>query len=439
MPADQYGVISVFNSWTSMFAIFVTLDLSAGVFNKAMSLYADDRDRYVSSMMGLSLFLTTSTFICALLLGDLFEWLTGLDVVYLPFMSMTLLANIIFGLWAARKRYDYDYRQLLKGTASFILLSAVCSVLAVAFAPDTANLSLLQVAVWAAVSLAVSLALLGLSLKKAKMLFNKRYWLFAVKFNVPLIPHYLSQVVLGQIDRVMIANMVGSKEAAIYTVAYQISIALMIVNKALNSTIVPWLYGKYDDKQFGGVTKELAGYLVLICVLGFLLAIVGPEIIGLFAPPEYMQAIYVMPPVCASTIFMFMYGLYGSVEFYFMKNKFTSVATGLAAVLNIMLNFALIPVFGFIAAGFTTLVSYFAMALLHAVYARRITKELGQHVYRDSVLWGIALGFSALTIAVLPLYDHPVLRWILLGVVLAVVVLFRKKIFAFVKRKGSKR
>lgn len=438
MPAEQYGVITVFNSWTSVLAIFVTFSLSAGVFNKAMSLYPSDRDRYVSSMMGLSLFLTASTFIFALLLGNLFERITGLSVIYLPFMWMTLLANIIFGLWAARKRYDYDYKQLLKGSSVFIVLSAACSVLAVAFAPSSVSLSLLQVGVWAVASLAVSLVLLGSSFKRAKVLFSKQYWVFALKFNIPLIPHYLSQVVLGQIDRVMIANMVGNEEAAIYAVAYQISIALMIVNNALNSTIVPWLYSRFDDKRFEGVTKELASYLVFVCALVLLLAMIGPEIIGVFAPPEYSQAIYIMPPVCASMIFMFMYYLYGSAEFYFMKNKFTSVATCLAAAINVILNYALIPVFGFIAAGYTTFASYLVMALLHTVYARRITKNLGLRICKDTVLWSVALVSSVLTIAVLLLYDQPVLRWLLLLLALIAIVAFRKKIAAAIKRKTSK-
>ena len=59
-------------------------------------------------------------------------------------------------------------------------------------------------------------------IKKENILF-KKYWKYAILFNLPLIPHYLSQIVLNSADRIMISSMVGESEAGIYSLAYSLS------------------------------------------------------------------------------------------------------------------------------------------------------------------------------------------------------------------------
>ena len=41
--------------------------------------------------------------------------------------------------------------------------------------------------------------------KQGKKFFSKKYWKYALKFNIPLIPYYLSQVVFNTSDRIMIS------------------------------------------------------------------------------------------------------------------------------------------------------------------------------------------------------------------------------------------
>ena len=41
---------------------------------------------------------------------------------------------------------------------------------------------------------------------KGKNFFSKKYWIYALKFNIPLVPHYLSTLFLSQSDRIMISK-----------------------------------------------------------------------------------------------------------------------------------------------------------------------------------------------------------------------------------------
>lgn len=59
----------------------------------------------------------------------------------------------------------------------------------------------------------------------------------------------------------------------------------------------------------------------------------------------------------------------------YKKTKYIMVASIIGAVLNVILNFALIPVFGYLAAGYTTLFCYLLFALFHGVFMLKIAQE----------------------------------------------------------------
>ena len=75
----------------------------------------------------------------------------------------------------------------------------------------------------------------------------------------------------------------------------------------------------------------------------------------ILASSKYQEAVYVVPPIASSIFFIFMYSIYANIEFYFDANKFTAMISMVGAVLNLILNFICIPLFGYIAASYTSL------------------------------------------------------------------------------------
>jgi O-antigen/teichoic acid export membrane protein len=66
---------------------------------------------------------------------------------------------------------------------------------------------------------------------------------------------------------------------------------------------------------------------------------------------------------------------YGNYSFYRKKTGLISIATLSAGGINIGLNYWLIPIFGYIAAAYTTLVSYFLLFLFHFLTVKYVLKE----------------------------------------------------------------
>ena len=98
----------------------------------------------------------------------------------------------------------------------------------------------------------------------------------------------------------------------------------------------------------------------VMCVCCTLFA---PEIMMVLAPSSYSSGVYVIPPVAVGVFFTAVYSIYMRIELYYKQTFFSTIATTIAAALNIVLNYIFIRMFGAVAAGYTTMICYAAFAL----------------------------------------------------------------------------
>ena len=109
----------------------------------------------------------------------------------------------------------------------------------------------------------VGILLFVLLFGRGKTYYNKKYWKYALGFNIPLIPHYLSNYILNQSDRLMIGKLVGNAQAAYYSVAYTISSVILLVMSSVNNSLTPYIYKSIDSKKDKQI-KNVANMLVML-------------------------------------------------------------------------------------------------------------------------------------------------------------------------------
>ena len=170
-----------------------------------------------------------------------------------------------------------------------------------------------------------------------------------------------------------------------------------------------------------------------------LLIITAPELILIIASAKYYEAIWAMPPIIASILIMFIYQQFLNIHFYFGKNKAVFIASIIAAGGNVVMNIFCINWFGYIAAGYTTLLSYCMIAILYYFTMKRICKE-NQVDYKNyfsmKFIFGDCFVFAVLTIIVSMLYPYPVIRYGLVSAGLSICFIKRKKIILLCKKSG---
>lgn len=438
MTAEQYGQYTVYQSWYTIVAIFATLNLSAGVYNNGMIKWPEEKRKFTSSIQSLSTFVTIGLFLLYLVGLPFWNKMLDMNPIFMFAMFAELLFVPAFNFWAAGQRFEYKYKTLVVVTVLMAIASPLIGVISVLLTEYKAEARVLS---FVFVQVCIGLVFYIYNISKGKTFFDKKYWSFALSFNLPLIPHYLSQTVLGQADRIMISSMVGSGEAALYGVAYSVSMMFNIVTNAINNSFIPYTYKSMRDKKYVELKKNssfLVGMIAAVCVL---VSAFAPEVIKIIAAPEYYDAHRAIPPIAISLLFIFISSLFGNIEFYFEETKFIMAASSVAAITNIVLNYYAIPTFGYIAAAYTTLVCYSLLAVAHYMACRTIVRrrinegntDLPKSLYDNKLIFVVSVVSVIAMLGMTLIYDYVVIRYTIILAILVLAFLNRKLIVRKIK------
>lgn len=438
LTTEEYGQYSVFMSWQGIATAVVTLNLAAGVFTQGLVKFEEDRDIFVSALQGLALTLTLAWTVVYFLLRDFWNRLLGLTTAQMLAMLVIVWATTVYGFWAIEQRVYLKYRRLVALTLATSIARPLLGVLLVIHSEDKVTARILGMALVDVIAYA---GLFVSHIRRGRVFCSREYWKYALLFNLPLLPHYLSVNVLSSADRIMVSNMVGASQAGIYSLAYSISQIMMMFNTALFQTTEPWMYRKMRDKRVEDIAQLAYPCFCAIAIVNLALIALAPEAIAVFAPPEYSEAIYVVPPVAMGVFFSFCYSFFAVFEFYFEKTAYITAATVGGAVLNVLLNWILIPVFGYVVAGYTTLVCYMAFALFHYWFMTRICRESlgGAKVYDLRIIVGLSSVFIIVGFALMLTYSHAIIRYVTLAAFVIALVVFHDKLVSFAKKIASVR
>lgn len=441
LGTGDYGQYSVFVSWLDIVSIFVTLRLYYGVYVQGLVKYSEDKECYASSLQGLGVVLCTFWTVIYLIFHEFWNDLFKLTTVQMLAMMAMIWATGAFRFWAAAQRNDYKYRALVIVTLIANILEPVLAVILVIHSEDKATARILGIVI---AELAVYSWLFLAQMRKGKRFFSAKYWKYALMFNLPLLPHYLSQAVLNSSDKIMIRDMVGIAEAGIYGLAYALSRVMNMVNQALVQTLSPWAYRKLKSNRASDINNIAVTMLVIIAAANLILIAFAPEIVRIFGPKAYYGAIGVIPPVAMSVYFIFAYNLFAIVEFYYEKTKMIMVASVFAAGLNILLNYIFIRQYGYYAAGYTTLFCYIVYAAGHYFIMRRVSKAYlnNERVYNLKQMGLVSGLFVGLSFLFLLSYSNDYVRYAIIAALLIGMIIMRKTILSAIRRimaiRGSK-
>ena len=142
-----------------------------------------------------------------------------------------------------------------------------------------------------------------------------------------------------------------------------------------------------------------------------------------------------------SVFFTFTFSLFAAFEFYYEKKHFITIATCMGAGANIILNLIFINIFGYRAAGYTTLVCYIIYDIFHYIFMRKICRENLDNAdpYDLKKLLIISGTFLLSGFILLLTYDLMWLRYTLCLTMLITVIINRKRITEFIKQLASMR
>ena len=424
LATSDYGIASNFSTWCTIVYSITGLGLTTGIIRGKLE-FKEDYKRYLSSIQFLSLISAgIISLLCIIFLEPLSK-LMVLDKILIVFMLVYLLTYPSVSFAQINYRFEYKYREN-------ILISVVNTF-------GTVVVSIALILMWTdyrylgrCIGSIVPIIIIGFFfcckiLYEGRCFYNKEYWKYALRISLPMVPHALAMQVLGQIDRIMIINICGESEAGIYSFGYSYAVLISLLTNALNEAVQPMIYQWIEEKKYRKIdtlAKQI-GIMVLFAAIFFI--IVGPEVLTILGTKDFFDGRWVIFPVVIGSFFQYMYQNFTCVETYFKKTSIIAVGSISAAAINAILNAFFIPRYGYLAAGYTTLVGYLFLMIFHYCGARKASNT---KIF--SLRYTVAISIAAIILGLFcnMLYRYGVfVRYgVLIASIVALSLVFHKQI-----------
>lgn len=406
MTTEEFGNFGTYISYESIFYIILGLALHSSI-NNAKYKYQERFEEYVSSMVLLTAVCAFVWLILANVFYDCYGGLLDLTRLIVNILVFHCFATAMLQFFNTYVSLNYSVKSFLKLTSVNAISNLVLSVilLLTVFSKDC----YLGRIVGTAVPLfLIALYIVGYFFRKSRPTLNREYWRYGICYSLPIIPHGISQVVLSSFDQIMIKKISGAAEAGIYNFAFTINALIKVVANSLDNVWKPWLYERMNAKDYGTIRKQAGKYSYGMALFTVLVMMVSPELIKILGAREYWGSTACVIPLVLGGYFSFLYTLPVLVEYFYEKTRYIAVGTTLAAALNILLNYLFIRSYGYIAAAYTTMITYFLYFTFHYVLAARIH---GKSLFSGPQLFGICGGITVMGFVALMLEKYLPVRF----------------------------
>lgn len=364
----EYGSFNLVLSITAFLSLFYTFSLE----NALGKFYYDYKDDKGKLILGTVFF--------TILLSSVFFTI----IVYVSFFFLSKYIDID----------DLLYRNLLLGFACiafypvFSVFRLIYRVKQEAAKYSVLNLCYSFVLILAKVVVVVFLSMQSTGLLSATLLVNLLFCFGSIfyfyrsngisfsypllremlNYSVPLLPHSLSGVINSTCDRLFIGYYLTLTSVGVYSVALQVSSIMNIVVSSFSMAYGPWFFEQIKVKTGRESIANIANVGVsCFCVVGLSLAVFSKEIIMLMASNEYYEAYNYTAILVFVHVFNGVYIFTAGPLLINSTRKYASVSI-FTSLLNIPLNYILIPIYGVYGAAYATLIQMFIGVALYTYF-----------------------------------------------------------------------
>ena len=190
-----------------------------------------------------------------------------------------------------------------------------------------------------------------------------------------------SQLLNSRIDIIMLGAIKGVDAVGIYAVLLGISKLTVFIHQAANSVLGPTiatLYSEGEMRQLESVVrKSMLSVFAFSLVIGIPLILLGKQVLLIFGA-EFIPGRTALAILVVGSIFTSFTGAVGILLNMTGHQNDTAIAVGISAVLNIILNSVLIPIWGINGAATATTTS---LILINIIKAISVKRKLGISLY----------------------------------------------------------
>lgn len=368
----DYGVLGLITSISAITNIFIGLKPSLFFIVKTPQLEKKTISEYVFNSFILAIYTFLIGMIVLLVIRNLF--FTELETyifILIAFMSLFMVINeIIEVIFQVKKEaIKYSIYQLARVFLSMILALFFIILLKMGWKGKY----FADIITFFIFGIFAIFYLYKYKYIKFKIDVNKQRELFNYLF--PLTFHVLGLVLMNSIDRIFLANMIGLESVGIYTIAYTIGAILGIIHDALLKVWSPEFYSRIkinDLKIRIKLLKFQYIYIIFSFIIFAIFLLLYPFIFHLMVNAKFESAINIIPIIALGLTFESIRKIFIGYHYNKGKNKRIAFLTLSAGIINAILNYFLIPLYGIEGAAYATLIAYIFVAFITLLDVNKI-------------------------------------------------------------------
>ena len=409
LGTEGYGIVSLYTVWVGVAAIAFTLQTNGTLVNARIEYPEDQQHKYQSSVMTLSLLF--------------FLLCSGVTIAFLPQVSALLKLHWVlillilfhsFGSYCVNflnSKFTYEFKadRNMYVSVGITLSTIVLSVILILLMPAHINYYG-RVLALALVYGGMGIGVCTYVLLKGKTFYNKEYWTLALTLALPVVFYSLSDLALGQCDRVMLQQMMNESMVGQYSMAYNFGGIMFTIFGALNNTWTPFYFEDMKQKRQSAMRAQAGHFLELFTVLSVGFILLAPEVYHVFARWDFWAGTPLIPIFVTSYYLNFLCTFPVNYEYFHKKTKAVAVITVSTSVLNIGLNYVLIRQFGVAGAALATALSHGVQFISHYIYVRYILKK-GDYPFGVRLWAKYVLAYFGMVAVVYLLEGAGLVRW----------------------------
>lgn len=215
------------------------------------------------------------------------------------------------------------------------------------------------------------LVLLPYQTKYIRGVFDKALFKNLLWFGLPLLPNGLAYLTVQMSATYLMSLLLDKDTLAVFSASYKFGSIFLFIIMAFRTAWQPFFLKVAKQANAKEIYSKIMTYFIL---LGILIIIGGSLLIEYlvklplffgrpFMGEHYWSGLKIIPIILTAYLF---YGIYVNLTvgvFIKKKTNLMIIFTGLAAIVNVVGNIYMMPVFGIMGAAWVTLLSYFTMAV----------------------------------------------------------------------------
>lgn len=284
------------------------------------------------------------------------------------------------------------------------------------------------------VASAVTLFLILPEFFRVRPIFDAKIFRQLWRYGWPIMVAGIAFVINEQIDKLFV-NDINKEIGGAYAACYKIAVFMTIFIQAFRLGAEPFFFNHAKEKNAPATYAVILKYFVVVGTIGLVLIVVYVDFIKdlLVSNPAYHVAMEIVPYVLLANLFL---GIYHNLAVWYKltdQTKYGMYFSIVGAIITILFNVFLIPIIGFMAAAYATLVAYGTMMLLSYLYGKK-RYPIPYDLKRILGYLTLAVVFSGVSFYLFR--ENYLVSTILLGIFVVVIFVIEKQQLIQIIKRG---